>query len=128
MKEYFVPYQPSLDMRDMGYNEYFNGWYYRLDGRLFKSDYEFDFDDARECIAPLYQQALKWFREKHNMLATVYSNASGFLFEWHDTNGGTSRGSSEHDGPNDSGCWDTYEEAQLACIMRLIKAIKNPKP
>lgn len=73
--------------------------------------------------APLYQQAFSWFREKHNMLANVYPNASGFLFEYRDSIRGTYRFHSKFEGPNDSGCWDTYREAELACLKKLIKII-----
>jgi len=75
--------------------------------------------------APLYQQAFAWFRDEHNMLANVYSNASGFLFEYHDTVGGTHRYDSDISGPNDSGCWDEYKDAELECIKFLIKTVKK---
>lgn len=67
--------------------------------------------------------AFRWFREKYNTLATIYSNASGYLYEWHDAIGGTQRGWSEYEGPNDSGVWDTYEEAELECLKRLIEIV-----
>jgi hypothetical protein len=59
------------------------------------------------------------------MLSTVYSNASGFLYEWSDTIGGTHRGWSECEGPNNGGVWDIYEEAELACLKKLIEIVKN---
>jgi hypothetical protein len=37
----------------------------------------------------------------------------------HDTEGMTHR-LDEYDGPNDGGCWDTYEEAQLRVLKKLI--------
>ena len=80
--------------------------------------------DSEERIS---EQALvlRWFREKYNILATIYSNASGYLYEWHDAVGGTHRGWSEYEGPNDSGVWDTYEEAELACLIKLIEIVKK---
>jgi hypothetical protein len=71
--------------------------------------------------------AFRWFREKYNLLATVYSNASGYLYEWSDSVGGTHRGWSNYEGPNDSGVWDTYEEAELACLKKLIEIVKEKK-
>jgi len=73
----------------------------------------------------LYQQAFRFFREKYNILANVYSNASGYLFEWHDSIGGTHRGWSDYEGPNDSGVWDTYEEAETKCLDKLIQIVKD---
>ena len=58
------------------------------------------------------QELLKmWLREKHDILIGIYSNASGYCWEHMDSNGGTHRKDSGYDGPNDSGCWDTYELA-----------------
>ena len=70
---------------------------------------------------------LRWFREKYNILATIYSNASGYLYEWHDAVGGTHRGWSEYEGPNDGGVWDTYQEAELACLIKLIEICRELK-
>ena len=78
---------------------------------------------------PLLQQVFQWLRIKHNILANVYSNASGYLYEWHDAEGGTHRGDSGFKGYNDGGCWDYYEEAEIECLRFLIdKIAKMPKP
>lgn len=60
------------------------------------------------------------------MLANVYSNASGFLFEYHDTIGGTHRLDSGFTGDCElSGTFTTYEEAENACIDKLIELAKQ---
>jgi hypothetical protein len=96
---------------------------FELDSRA--SQYDARKGYAGGILAPLYQQAFKWLREGHNMLANVYSNASGFSYESHDTEGGTHRFDSDYDGPNDGGCWDTYEEAQVAGLKKLIEIVKE---
>ena len=123
----FIPYDRALALKELGFDEpclaFYNGKF------LESTDYNFDNDTSKDiglCIvAPLYQQAFRWFREKHNILANVYANASGFLYQWEDAVGGTHRGCSDFEGPNDSGVWDTYEEAELACINKLIELVKN---
>ena len=125
MKDLFVPYQQSLELRELGFdeiclthywgenilNEAYGGWMKN--------------SNTKYVMAPTWEQAFKWLRENYNTLATIYSNASGYLYEWHDTVGGTHRGWSEYEGPNDGGVWDTYEEAKLACITKLIEIVKT---
>jgi hypothetical protein len=118
MNKEFIPYKQAAALKELGFDEPCFGEYYTKDGDIRKLDIN-EIGDA-----PLYQQAFRWFREKYNILATVYSNASGYLYEWSDNVGGTNRGWSDYEGPNDSGVWDTYEEAELACLNRLIEIVK----
>jgi len=125
MDKEFVPYTESLSLKELGFDEPCLGWYvsesYGLEyGKVVQSDLLRD-----AVIAPTFSQCFRFFREKYNILATVYSNASGYLFEWHDAVGGTQRGWSEYKGPNDAGVWDTYEEAELACLRKLIEIVKE---
>ena len=125
MEKEFVPYEQSLELKQLGFDEPCFTWYWDDIGMY--NGLEFGNHNKKLNIvsAPTFSQAFRWFREKHDMLANVYSNASGFLFEWHDTIGGTHRYDSGFDGPNDSGCWDTYEEAELTCLKKLIELVKN---
>lgn len=124
----FVPYDEAFQLKELGFDESTYCW--RQHGNGISGDVEGkrDYYNRKGDIytaLPLYQQAFRWFREKYNILATIYSNASGYLYEWHDAVGGTHRGWSEYEGPNDSGVWDTYEEAELACIRKLIEIVKK---
>lgn len=125
MKDLFLPYQQSLELRELGFdeiclthywgenilNEAYGGWMKN--------------SNTKYVMSPTWEQAFKWLRENYNILATIYSNASGYLYEWHDAVGGTHRGWSEYEGPNNGGVWDTYEEAELACITKLIEIVKT---
>ena len=127
MNKEFIPYEQSLELKELGFDEPclattdqtgfipIEGTKHPIRGAMW-----YDTIDA-----PLYQQAFRWFKDKHNMLSTIYSNASGFLYEWSDTIGGTHRGWSDCEGPNNGGVWDTYEEAELACLKKLIEIVKN---
>ena len=99
------------------FGQYFNGKNWNVEFSPNKNQIQ--------CSAPTYSQAFRFFREKYNILANVYSNASGYLFEWHDSIGGTHRGWSDYEGPNDSGVWDTYEEAETKCLDKLIQIVKD---
>jgi hypothetical protein len=125
MKKEFVPYELALRLKQLGFDEPCFCFYSKIYGLIpTLPTYKVN-EVAGEVILPLYQQAFRWFREKHNMLSTIYSNASGFLYEWSDTIGGTHRGWSDCEGPNDGGVWDTYEEAELACLTKLIEIVEQ---
>ena len=124
MNKEFIPYEQALFLKELGFNESCFGLYAPPSKTVFLHHYGL-LSAKEQILAPTFSQAFRWFRENHNMLAAVYSNASGYLFEWHDSIGGTHRGWSEYEGPNDAGVWDTYEEAELACIDKLIQIIKQ---
>jgi hypothetical protein len=131
MKNDFIPYEQALALKELGFDEPCFGLWNLNNGKhevdiigVCKYSKEFKY---REALAPTFSQAFRWFRQKHNILATVYSNASGCLYEWSDNVGGTHRGWSDYEGPNDSGVWDTYEEAELACLKKLIELSTETK-
>ena len=67
------------------------------------------------CSAPLYQQVFRWFREKHNLIIIINKGMS-FYCKIH----------------NPMTCFidkslygfNTYEEAELECLKKLIELIK----
>ena len=120
MKNEFIPYEQALALKGLGFDEPCLSYY---EGESFSYHLASIKGDDYIIPAPLYQQAFRWFREKHNILATVYSNASGYLYEWSDNIGGTHIGWSNYEGPNNGGVWDTYEEAELACLKKLIELL-----
>ncbi len=123
MEREFIPYEQALALRELGFDEPCMAGYDISTNQLFIG-YEHNHDFYTQ--APLYQQAFRWFREKHNMLANVYSNASGFLHEYHDTIGGTHRYDSGFTGDcEDSGTFTSFEKAQLACLNKLIEIVKE---
>jgi len=132
LEKEFIPYDRALALKELGFEEECLAYYDRLEDSKGAMKQVFRLGTVNGIfthftLAPLYQQAFKFFREKHNILANVYANASGFLYQWEDAVGGTHRGYSDFEGPNDSGVWDTYEEAELACIDKLIELIKEAK-
>jgi hypothetical protein len=72
--------------------------------------------------APLYQQAFRWFREKHDKHCYVeaYTLSSGG--KRYDYTILSNEGEDEWD---DGETWETYEQAELACLKKLIEIVKN---
>jgi hypothetical protein len=71
--------------------------------------------------APTFSQALRWFREKHNMRFCIIDD--------HSNNEKPYSFTSEHEYFYDTGTsndwFSTYEKAELACIIKLIEKVKN---
>jgi hypothetical protein len=64
MEKEFVPYQLALRMKQLGFAEDCLGCY-RLD-KMFLFGRTSD-NTSTWTLAPLFQQAFRWFREKHNL-------------------------------------------------------------
>ena len=127
MEKEFIPYEQAKSLKELGFDELCFGYYIDVEVRdpFLVIEKASDTQGGYFTFAPLYQQAFRWFREKHNMLANVYSNASGFLYEYHDTIGGTHRYDSGFTGDcEDSGTFTSFEKAQLDCLKKLIEIVK----
>jgi len=123
----FIPYQQALALKELGFDELCLT-YYNYDMKIERSDdWAFgctleDKRDRNECLAPLYQQAFRWFREKHKLESIVVPSGNsegktnGYYFE-------IIFDFSKDNIESDS--YPSYEEAELACIDKLIKIVKN---
>ena len=112
MKKEFVPYQEALELKELGFDrtclaEYCDRVFYLTTGRNNLSNKTF-------ISAPLYQQAFRWFREKY-----------GYYYPIHRTTNNTNQ-ILYSIGPY-VGDYFTYEEAELACLRKLIEIVKEVK-
>lgn len=135
MKE-FTPYQESFELKELGFDEECLS---RFFGEKLTIATTFGCKNSDEvpkeydfrCTAPLYQQAFRWFREKHNWQASIEATKDQHRFDlgynywiWN-----SETGEEYHTMPTNCPSGDfefkTYEEAELACLQRLIEIIKN---
>ena len=130
MNELFVPYAESLELKELGFDESCFGWY---DGRYTQSvnrDYcknSEDWLNTIHCASPIFSQAFKFFREKYNLFGTILSDGfngrlKGYYYSI------TEEGWINCYESIDDGKWyDTYEEAELQCLRKLIEIAKTEK-
>lgn len=96
MKKEFLPYERAVKLRELGFDE--------------------------PCLSYWEDKAFRWFREKHQLDTsinnTVYSKYNDTL-------------SKKYSGVIDDksvfthiGFYDTYEEAELACLDKLIEIVE----
>ena len=138
MEKEFVPYDQGLELKELGFDEpCLNRFYTKSKSKMFALDEKgghypirntskklytlgehFVLNEDNAIIAPLYQQAFRWFRKNFKLYSTIM-----FRLNMEDNN--------EY--------WDwlikgenvvykhfkTYEEAELACLIKLIEILKS---
>ena len=125
----FIPYEQALALKELGFYEPCFGRYI-YDGRgkewflvqtqqtknasvIFEGDISVD---GISIAAPLYQQAFRWFREKYgyagipNPFGYEILDRDDINYEWAALYEEVS---------------NNYEEAELACLKKLIEIVKN---
>jgi hypothetical protein len=103
MNKEFIPYQQALALKELGFDEPC------MSSR--------DMNNGKGLIQiPLYQQAFRWFREKYELSSWIYNSDTSKYFYTILDNG---RIVKSHKSSN------TYEEAELACLNKLIEIVKN---
>jgi hypothetical protein len=131
MEKEFIPYEQALALKELGFDEEcFCG--YNKDKRFiqlknnitanYNNPHSYDtlsgFNNNKYTTvsAPLYQQAFRWFRNKHKHLKF-------FIKE------GFREGLYEYEMKDVLGVsgFKTNEEAELECLKKLIEIIKNKK-
>jgi hypothetical protein len=121
MEKEFVPYELAVKLKALGFDEPCFAYYKDMKGEKVLLYDSMDFDG--ECNVPLYQQAFRWFREKHGLFTSIivdqttkpkfYYNISEYYedettWEW-------------KDGWGNSSLYRTYEEAERDCLTKLIE-------
>jgi hypothetical protein len=82
-----------------------------------------EIDHGCSATAPTQTGLSKWLREVHKLEVTVYSCASGYLWDISKTNG-TFVAYSDDRGPNAGGCWDNYEATMEAGLFAALERLE----
>jgi len=126
MEKEFIPYEQALALKELGFNE--SCWCYFMgdvfNSSMFPKDYEYLSTLNQKYItytlAPLYQQAFRWFRENYNIEVSIICHRY--------TSKKFYQGTIDNIDDNHSygfGKSLTYEEAELECLKKLIEIVKN---
>jgi hypothetical protein len=144
MQKDFVPYEPALELKELGFDEPCFGFYestYGKDkviidnsGLITNSNFSKVFNETRfRLVTPTYSQAFRWFREKYDLkISFPYWNGFNKMIP-------EDLGRDKYEImiiPNNhrtisvrnlkGRIWfDTYEEAELACLRKLIQIVKE---
>jgi hypothetical protein len=66
MEKEFIPYEQALTLKELGFDEPCFGWFTDTHLRIGFVESK-HVQGENEILAPLYQQAFRWFREKYNI-------------------------------------------------------------
>ncbi len=123
MNKEFIPYEQALALKELEFDEPCFGYYKDMKGEKVLLYDTMDFDG--ECNTPLYQQAFRWFREKYNLRGFIGFRPNVKQFDYHIYDMSLSgkeyvkqRTMEEFNKDPKVG---TYEEAELACLKKLIE-------
>ena len=126
----FIPYDQALELKELGCDEPCFAFYglSRDDYKTIrlsifqnlKTDYLSDVHHLDvTCDAPLYQQAFRFFREKYMLSGEIYIFKNIWNFDIEDINNSMQLYTS------DIICYNSYEEAELECLVKLIDIVKK---
>ena len=121
MKEEFVPYDIALAMKELGFDKKCMMHWFK--GKL--SYYKMGDFAPSHTPAPLYQQAFRWFREKHGLYTEILLDQTSqpkFCFEIYKYR---HFGNYEKIEITDWHLYRTTEEAQEACLRKLIEIVEE---
>jgi hypothetical protein len=119
MTKEFVTYEQAVALKELGFDDGCLAQYVvTLDGIGLEIWNDENYDSWQMRVsAPLKQQAFKFFREKHDLIASITIDEKGFDY--------TLYVPSNIEEFNDNIVFDTYEEAEQACLDKLIEICKN---
>jgi len=117
MEKEFIPYELALRMKALGFDEPCFGLYAPPSKTVFLHHYGL-LSAKEQILAPLYQQAFRWFREKYNLKGHVepveYLDGTPDTYHW-----------SIFNNCNSGNDQLTHEEAELACLEKLIEIVEE---
>jgi hypothetical protein len=119
MNKEFIPYEQALELKELGFDEKCIG-FYTLEGYYFPNTTPLN-SLTYGCDAPLYQQAFRWFREKYNLICGVQYMGKNKINWWDIHIVG------HYNIHYEEMCmkYQSYEEAELDCLKKLIEIAKN---
>jgi hypothetical protein len=124
MNKEFCTYDQALALKELGFDEPCFGYYNSGVKTPLEVEYSIPYDHKEYLSAPLYQQAFRWFREKYKMEAITscfYNKRLDIPYEERQYHCYIIRDGVTSKGPK----YKTYEEAESACLDKLIEIIKN---
>ena len=128
MEKEFVSYNIAVRLKELGFNEPCFGYYYTTNGKdwqfaekseYYRLDDEINIGYKFSLLVPTYSQAFRWFREKYKLYGTPQYFTGGFycytINDMKDTKESNKLFTE----------FETYEEAELACLKNLIKLVES---
>jgi hypothetical protein len=131
----FVPYQPSLDMKELGFDEpcfaFYQIEYAEVIPTMVDDNEQYKLTGFRTCknseipehytSAPTFSQCFRWFREKYLLFGYPFPND----YQKYGYRIVEITSDENKELVYDWGTKDSVEEAELACLRKLIEIVKS---
>ena len=136
MQKEFIPYEQALELKELGFDEPCFGFY--LDNGLWVPSSSSNWGEdplyptnsdllSGDVSAPLYQQAFRWFRDKYGLcfwIERMYT-VDSICYYRYTCEYKKDPLSKTHEVILSLKEYDNYEEAELACLQKLIEIVKT---
>ena len=129
----FVPYEEALALKELGFNEPCLASYFHAGKRLHITEY-INYGEYT-VLAPTFSQAFRWFREKYKLHYSIDYECSqhdhkwGYNYTIYNYNQVVKTNEeyiqSNPIAPAGEWVYETHEEAELACLKKLIEIAKQ---
>jgi hypothetical protein len=122
MKKEFIPHEQALALEKLGFNEECLAGYNKETNELYISyeDGEPTFNQEYYVLAPIYQQAFRWFREKYGYDISIKKcTPSDYKFEIEQL---FIKGDNYY---FIDFTFTSHEQAEFECLKELIEIVKN---
>ena len=124
MDKEFVKYEIALELKELGFNEDYFGfyWFNGSSNRWVLETKEYEDEYSKTISAPTFSQAFRWFREKcdlHGKVGIYHFIENTYCYNIVSKN-------VPHYIHKESQ-FETYEEAELECLRKLIQIVKEQK-
>ena len=124
----FIPFEQALALKELGFDKDCFGYYVNaeLDLTWKFSDCSLYQDTHISILAPLYQQAFRWFKEKYGLMSCITPCSDGeYIFTLYDLNKCDLEVFVEDIEIMESeDSYEFFEEAELECLKKLIDIVK----
>ena len=123
IKKEFVPYDLALELKELGFDEPCNTCYDKLQMVSSYGKNVFDYKNYNTSVyvvsRPTFSQAFRFFREKYMLSGEIYIFKNIWNFDIEDISNSIQLYTS------DIMCYNSYEEAELECLVKLIDIVKR---
>ena len=143
MDKEFVPYEQALALKELGFDEPCLAWfsetkelqiapetYKKWTGKPCNNSNIINIFNVDCITAPTFSQAFRWFRDKYNLDIDISRNDQEMI-DYVEREGGKYLPKYSYGYSNGTfiriGTCMKYEEAELACLIKLIEIVKEKK-
>jgi len=115
----FVPYEQALELKELGFDEPCLAY---LKPNVLTYEITIgEFNEFEYHSAPTFSQAFRWFREKYDLFSyiDILERQNGeVIYDYVIVN-------NDLEESEDDRKWNTFKEAELECLKKLIEIVKN---